>query len=170
MQWVYLLVFCLDSKIQVCMSKYYLSYETCCAFFCYIKAKDRLSCCKASVFMGKRAQRSFCLKGLKRERDQSCCSHSPTNTNCPWTRKRDSICPLHKSIRSVLWLQRRVAGRGCRPWMNIHFHFSLVKGVHHRWEEVTTVWLWSQSSGQTMFTFFQHITPPAHGFLHTCIY
>lgn len=52
--------------------------------------------------------------------------------------------------------------------MSIHLPFSSVKG--HSWEEVATGSLWSQSSEQTMFTFFQHIIPLAHHFLHTSVY
>jgi len=65
------------------------------------------------------------------------------------------MCRLHKSIRSILWHQRASSGRGCRPWMSIHFRFSSVWGVQRCWEEVTTGTLWSQSSEQIMFTFFQ---------------
>ena len=62
---------------------------------------------------------------------------------------------LHKSIGSAPWLQRAVIRKrpSNRGW-TFPFPFSLVKGARHRWEDVTTVWLWSQASEQRVFTFF----------------
>lgn len=78
--------------------------------------------------------------------------------NIYWLRVLSSttpyVCLPHKSIRSIMWLQRGAPRKGCRPWMSIDFHFSLVE-IESRLPQTC----FEVSRLSRVFTFFLRIAP-----------
>lgn len=78
--------------------------------------------------------------------------------NIYWLRALSSatlyVCLPHKSIRSIMWLQRGALRKGCRPWMSIDFHFSSDEGERRLpWPRFEV------SRLSRVFTFFLCIAP-----------